>query len=84
MRLVNPLQVPGYRERHGVHGAKSDRGDAHMLADMVRTGSCQLHPVAGDSADAAGVKVLARTWRARRWENCADQSQVPTMRGRSP
>jgi pimeloyl-ACP methyl ester carboxylesterase len=30
---VNPLQAPGYRERHGVSGAKSDRGDAHMLTD---------------------------------------------------
>jgi transposase len=34
---VNPLQSSRYRERHGVSGAKSDRGDAHMLADMVPT-----------------------------------------------
>ena len=34
---VNPLQVARYRERHGVSGAKSDAGDAHTLADMVRT-----------------------------------------------
>ena len=32
---VNPLQASRYRERHGVSGAKSDRGDAHMLTDMV-------------------------------------------------
>ena len=36
---VNPLQASRYRERHGVSGAKSDAGDAHMLADMVRTDS---------------------------------------------
>jgi hypothetical protein len=36
---VNPLQASRYRERHGVSEAKSDRGDAHMLADMVRTDS---------------------------------------------
>ena len=36
---VNPLQASRYRERHGVSGAKSDRGDAHMLTDMVRTDS---------------------------------------------
>ena len=29
---VNPLQASRYRERHGVSGAKSDRGDAHMLS----------------------------------------------------
>jgi hypothetical protein len=39
---VNPLQAPGYRERHGVSGARSDRGDAHVLTDMVRTDSRQL------------------------------------------
>ena len=39
---VNPLQASRYRERHGVSGAKSDTGDAHMLTDMVRTDSHQL------------------------------------------
>ena len=65
---VNPLQASRYRERHGVSGAKSDRGDSHMLADMVRTDSHQLRPVAGDSADAEGVKVLARTHKTLIWE----------------
>ena len=58
---VNPLQASRYRERHGVSGAKSDGADAHMLTDMVRTDSHQLRAVAGDSADAEGIKVLART-----------------------
>ena len=44
---VNPLQAARYRERHTVSGAKSDTADAHMLADMVRTDSHQLRPVAG-------------------------------------
>ena len=65
---VNPLQASRYRERHGVSGAKSDRGDSHMLADMVRTDSHQLRPVAGDSADAEGMKVLARTHKTLIWE----------------
>ena len=34
---INPRQVARYRERHGTSGAKSDAGDAHVLADMVRT-----------------------------------------------
>ena len=58
---VNPLQASRYRERHGVSGAKSDRGDAHMLTDMVRTDSHQLRAVAGDSPGAGAVKVVART-----------------------
>ena len=39
-----------------------------MLADMVRTDSHQLRAVAGDSADAEGVKVLARTHKTLIWE----------------
>jgi hypothetical protein len=58
---VNPLQASRYRERHGVSGAKSDTGDAHMLAGMVRTDSRQLRAVAGDSPGAGAVKVVART-----------------------
>src|ERR1700685_2740926 len=65
---VNPLQASRYRERHGVSGAKSDAGDAHMLTDMVRTDSHQLRAVAGDSADAEGLKVLARTHKTLIWE----------------
>jgi transposase len=65
---VNPLQASRYRERHGVSGAKSDSGDAHMLADMVRTDSHQLRPAAGDSPEAEGVKVLARTHKTLIWE----------------
>ena len=49
---INPRQVARYRERHGTSGAKSDAGDAHTLADMVRTGRHQLRAVAGDSQQA--------------------------------
>jgi transposase len=65
---VNPLQASRYRERHGVSRAKSDAGDAHMLADMVRTDSHQLRPAAGDSPEAEGIKVLARTHKTLIWE----------------
>ena len=65
---VNPLQASRYRERHGVSGAKSDQGDSHMLADMVRTDSHQLRPAAGDSPEAGGIKVVARTHKTLIWE----------------
>jgi transposase len=57
---INPLQVARYRERRVVSGAKSDAGDAHALADMVRTDSHQLRPVAGDSDLAEAIKAAAR------------------------
>src|SRR4051794_10879249 len=65
---VNPLQVARFRERHGVSGAKSDTGDAHVLADMVRTDRHQLRPVAGDSVQAAAVKVVTRAHKTLIWE----------------
>jgi hypothetical protein len=65
---INPLQVSRYRERHGVSGAKSDKGDAHTLADMVRTDAHQLRPVAADSDAAQAVKVVARAHKTLIWE----------------
>ncbi|MDA8435499.1 MAG: transposase, partial [Actinomycetales bacterium] len=41
---VNPVQVARYRERHGVAGAKSDRGDAHILAEIVRLDRAHHRP----------------------------------------
>jgi hypothetical protein len=49
-------------------GAKSDKGDSHILADMVRTDSHQLRPVAGDSAEAEAIKVAARAHQTLIWE----------------
>jgi transposase len=65
---VNPLQVARYRERHKVSGAKSDPGDAHTLADMVRTDRHQLRPIAGDSPKAEAVKVVTRAHKTLVWE----------------
>jgi len=65
---INPRQVARYRERHGTSGAKSDAGDAHTLADMVRTDRHQLRAVAGDSEQAQAVKVVARAHQTLIWE----------------
>ncbi len=65
---VNPLQAARYRERLAVSGAKSDAADAHMLADMVRTDSHQLRPVAGDSVEVEAVKVVTRMHKTLIWE----------------
>ncbi|HEY5990209.1 MAG TPA: transposase [Streptosporangiaceae bacterium] len=65
---VNPLQASRYRERHGVSGARSDGGDAHMLADMVRTDSHQLRAAAGVSPGGQGIKVVARAHKTLIWD----------------
>ena len=64
---VSPLQASRYRERHGVSGAKSDARRAHA----GRHGADRLPPApggGGDSAEAEGVKVLARTHKTLIWE----------------
>ena len=65
---VNPMQAARFRDRLGVSGAKSDAADAHVLADMARTHAHELRPVAGDSAQAEAVKVVARTHKTLIWE----------------
>jgi len=65
---VNPLQSARARQGNGVSGAKSDAGDAHVLADMVRTGCHQLRTVAGDSEQAGAVKVLTRMHQTLIWD----------------
>jgi transposase len=65
---INPLQSARARDGHGVSGAKSDAGDAHVLADLVRTHSHQLRPVAGDSEQAGAVKVLTRMHQTLIWD----------------
>lgn len=65
---INPLSVSRYRDRHNVAGAKSDPGDAKVLADLVRTDRHNHRPVAGDSDEVAGVKVLARAHQNLIWD----------------
>src|SRR4029450_8260770 len=78
---VNPLQAARYRERRGGWGAKSDAADAHLLADMVRTGAHQLRPVAGDSAAAQAVKVVTRTHKTLIWERTRTTQRTPHALG---
>ena len=65
---INPLSVDRYRDRHGTSGAKSDPGDAKVLADIVRTDRHNHRTVAGDSEVAKEVKLIARTHQNFCWE----------------
>ena len=53
---INPKAVSRYRDRHRLGGAKSDRGDAKLLADLVRTDRHNHRAVAGDSPESDGIK----------------------------
>ena len=64
---INPMAAARYRDRHHVSGAKSDAGDAKVLADLVRTDRHNHRQIAGDSSDAEAIKVLARTHQSLIW-----------------
>jgi hypothetical protein len=64
---VNPMSTSRYRDRHSSSGAKSDPGDAKVLADMVRTDRHNHREVAGDSEGVEAVKVLARAHQSMIW-----------------
>lgn len=74
---INPLQVARYRDRHGTSGAKSDKGDALVLAQVIRTDRAHHRPISGDSQIAEQVKVLTRSHQSLIW---ARQRQVNTLR----
>lgn len=65
---VDPKQAARHREILASSGAKSDKGDAHALADMARTRAHQLRQVAADSDVAQGLKVITRAHQTLIWE----------------
>ena len=65
---INPTAASRYRDRHTLSGAKSDPGDVKMLAELVRTDRHDHREVAGDTAVAEGVKVIARVHQTLIWE----------------
>jgi transposase len=74
---INPLAASRYRERHTTSRAKSDRGDARMLADLVRTDRHNYRQVAPDSELLGAIKVLARAHQSLIWTR---QRQLNAMR----
>ena len=66
--VINPLSAARYRERHSTSGAKSDAGDAHVLAEIVRLDREHHRPIAGDTDLADAVKLVARAHQTAIWE----------------
>jgi transposase len=64
---VNPMSTSRYRDRHSTSGAKSDPGDAKVLADMVRTDRHNHRPVSADSETVQAIKILARAHQSMIW-----------------
>lgn len=76
---INPLQVARYRERHGVAGGKSDPGDAHVLAEIVRLDRGHHRPAAGDSELAEQVRLVARAHQTMIWTRQRSTNTLRSM-----
>src|SRR5207247_3778306 len=68
--------VDRYRDRHRVSGAKSDPGDARVLADLVRSDRHLHRLVAGDTELGEGLKVLSRAHQSLIWSRQRHLNQL--------
>jgi transposase len=73
---INPMAASRYRDRHQVSGAKSDPGDAKVLADLVRTDRHNHRQVAGDTELAEAIKILARAHQRMVWTRGRQTNQL--------
>jgi transposase len=73
---VNPLSVSRYRERHSTSGAKSDPGDAKVLAELARTDHQNHRRIAGDSDLVESIKVLTRAHQSLIWTRQRQLNQL--------
>lgn len=76
---INPMQASRYRDRYSTSGAKSDRGDAHVLAEIVRLDRAHHRQIAGDSELSEVVKVLARSHQNLIWTRQRQANQLRSM-----
>jgi transposase len=59
--MVPPSMLKAIRARYGAAGAKSDPGDAFVLADLLRTDHHRLAPLMPDSPATKGLRALTRS-----------------------
>jgi transposase len=73
---VNPMAVARYRDRHSAAGRKSDKGDAAVLANVLRTDMHAHRPLPADSELAQAVAVLARAQQDAVWDRTAAHNKL--------
>ena len=73
---INPLVSNRYRDRHTISRAKSDRADAEMLANLVRTDRQNHRLFVPDSSLAENIKLLARAHQTLIWNRQRQANQL--------
>src|SRR5216684_5597739 len=73
------LCLARYRERHSVARTKSDRVDAQLLANILRTDRAAHRPLPADSELAQAVAVLARAQQDAVWNRQQVANQLRSL-----
>jgi transposase len=76
---VNPLAVSRYRDRIGPARAKSDPGDAALLAGAVRTDLALHRQIGADSAEQTAIRALARVHQGLVWTRQREANQLRNL-----
>lgn len=61
--VIAPRMLKALRQRYGATGAKSDPGDAYVLADVLRTDGHRLKRLRADAPETKILRALTRTRR---------------------
>lgn len=76
---INPMSTARYRERHSTSGAKSDRGDAQILAEVARLDGHNHRLFEPDSALADAIKHTARAHQNLIWTRQRQLNQLRSV-----
>jgi transposase len=76
---INPLAVSRYRDRHSPARAKSDAGDAFVLANILRTDPHSHRQLAVDSPLAQSIHVLARAHQDAVWDRMQTANKLRSV-----
>lgn len=76
---INPLAVARYRQRHSVARKKSDRGDALVLANILRTDLAAHRPLPADSELVRAIAVLARAQQDAVWDRTLAHNRLRSL-----
>lgn len=67
VHAINPMKVARYRERYGTGHNKSDKGDAKMIADILRTDPGVHRQMPANSDQVMQLSVLCRAHQDAVW-----------------
>jgi transposase len=70
------MAVARYRDRHSVAGRKSGKGDAAVLANVLRTDIHAHRPLPADSELAQAIAVLARAQQDAVWDRVTAHNKL--------